>query len=75
MVHEITSDEHGNQHGTDGQITITLRGDGRMFKRRAIKGVGTEQAHEVCYLVAEMDGVRVYQNGAHVVMTKEDLYP
>ncbi len=23
-VHEITTDEHGNRHGTDGSITVSL---------------------------------------------------
>ena len=40
VVHEITADEAGHWHGTDGHITVTLMGAGRMFKRRAVKGVG-----------------------------------
>lgn len=75
VVHEITRDEHGNQIGTDGEITVTLVGDGRMFKRRAVKGVGTPDAEEVCWLVAELDGVRVYQQGKHIVVTKQDMNP
>lgn len=74
-VHEITTDEHGNQIGTDGEITVTLMDGGRMFKRRAIKGVGTDAAQEVCWLVAELDGVRVYQQGRHIVVTKQDMNP
>jgi len=75
MVHEITRDGHGHQIGTDGNITVSLLGEGRMFKRRAIKGAGTEAAEEVCWLVTELDGVRVYQQGNHIVVTKEDLNP
>ena len=74
-VHEITIDKQGNQIGTDGQITVSLIGDGRMFKRRAIKGVGTEGAQEVCWLVCEMDGVRVYQQGNNIVVTRKDMNP
>ncbi len=74
-VHEITTDEHGNRHGTDGSITVSLIGEGRMFKRRAVKGAGSENAQEVCWLVAEIDGVRLYQNGNHIVFTKQDLNP
>ena len=75
VVHEITCDEHGSQIGTDGQITVSLIGDGRMFKRRAVKGVGTEGAQEVCWLVCEMDGVRVYQQGNNIVVTRKDMNP
>jgi hypothetical protein len=76
MTHEITTDDHGTRHGTDGQITVSLRDpDGRMFKRRAIKAAGTEQAAEECWLVAEVDGVRVYQQGTQIIVTREDLWP
>lgn len=74
-VHEITTDDHGHRHGTDGEITVTLRGEGRMFKRRGIKNFGSGLASEVCWLVAELDGVRVYQEGNNVIVTREDLYP
>jgi hypothetical protein len=75
VVHEITRDEHGNQIGSDGEITVTLMDGGRMFKRRAIKGVGTEAAEEVCWLVAELDGVRAFQHGRHIVVTNQDMNP
>ena len=74
-VHEITIDKHGNQIGTDGQITVSLIGDGRMFKRRAIKGAGSESAEEICWLVAEIDGVKLYQNGSNIVLTKQEMNP
>lgn len=75
-VHEITVGEHGHRHGSDGRVTVSLlEADGRMFKRRAIKGAGSEGAEEVCWLVAELDGVRVYQQGNHVVISRQDIYP
>lgn len=74
-VHEITTDEHGNRHGTDGSITVSLIGEGRMFKRRAVKGAGSENAQEVCWLVAEIDGVRLYQNGNQIILTRQDMNP
>lgn len=74
-VHEITIDKQGNQIGTDGQITVSLIGDGRMFKRRAVKGAGSENAQEVCWLVAEIDGVRLYQNGNQIILTRQDMNP
>lgn len=75
MPHEITTDDAGIKHGTDGVVTVTLLDGGRMFKRRAIKGVGTETPSEENWLVAELDGVRIYQQGMNVVVTKEDMYP
>ena len=46
-----------------------------MFKRRGIKNFGSGMASEVCWLVAEIDVVRVYQEGKNVIVTREDLYP
>jgi hypothetical protein len=74
-VHEITRDDLGNQIGTDGNITVSLIGEGRMFKRRAVKGAGSENAQEVCWLVAEIDGVRLYQNGNQIILTRQDMNP
>lgn len=70
-AHEITRSAEGHQVGSDGEITVSLLGEGRMFKRRAIKPGGVE----VCWLVAEIDGVRVYQQGRHVIVSKQDFYP
>jgi hypothetical protein len=76
IVHEITVDAEGNRHGTDGTLTVSLLGtEGRMFKRRAVKGVGSGAGEETCWLVAELNGVRVYQEGANVIVTTDDLYP
>ena len=75
FVHEITRDSNGHQIGSDGTVTVSLIGSGKMFKRRAVKGVGSESAQEVSWLVAELNGVRVYQNGLNVVVTTEELNP
>jgi hypothetical protein len=74
-VHEITVDKYGSQIGTDGELTVSLIGEGRMFKRRAVKGVGSGSAEEVCWLVAEIDGVRLYQSGKNIILTKQDINP
>lgn len=75
-VHEIVQHEDGHRHGTDGTITVSLMDPGgRMFKRRAVKAVGTPNAWQTCWLVAELNGVRVYQRGQHVVVTTDDLNP
>lgn len=75
-VHEISTDlASGHRHGTDGTITTTLRADnGKMFKRRAVKWHGAIP-EEICLLVTELDGVRVYQYGQNVIVTREDLNP
>ena len=75
-MHKITVDDAGHRHGTDGVVTVSLlETHGRMFKRRAIKGAGSAEAREVCWLVTELDGVRVYQEGQHVIVTRKDLNP
>lgn len=48
---------------------------GRLFLRRAIKGVGSPQTRRVEWVVAELDGVRAYFDGTTVVLTKRDLRP
>lgn len=76
MSHEITTDDAGNRHGTDGIHTMSLLNpSGRMFKRRAIKAACTPAAHEVNWLVVELNGVRVYQHGGSVIVTTQDMYP
>ena len=52
-----------------------LDDDGRVFRRRAIKGVGTENAVPVEWAVVELAGVRVYFDGVNVVVTRQDLMP
>jgi hypothetical protein len=79
-MHEITTDADGNQHGSDGVHTVSLMIDGmtdtgRMFKRRAVKAAGTPEAVEVNWLVCELNGVRVYQQGDAVIVTTRDMYP
>ena len=74
-VHEVQvlSDDH--RIGTDGTITVSMFGQGRMFKRRAIKRAGTQDASEECWLVAELGDVRVYQRGTQVIITRQDMNP
>lgn len=65
----------GAQVATNGTATLTLRGEGRVFRRRAIKAFGTEAARPVEWAVGELNGVRAYFDGTHVVLTTEDLMP
>lgn len=74
-VHEIVTSDAGYKIGTDGTVTVSLLEAGSMFKRRAVKGVGTADAVEHCWLVTELNGVRVYQRGLEIIVTTQDLYP
>ena len=69
----------GEITGDNGFVRISLLDaesyDGRVFKRRAIKGVGGGSPRSVCWLVAELDGVRIYVDGGQIIMTTRDLYP
>lgn len=71
---EITC-ESGVQIATNGSASVTLLDDGRVFRRRAVKGAGTEQARRVEWAVAELNGVFVYFDGTNVVVTMKDLTP
>ncbi len=46
-----------------------------MYWLRALKGVGTGNTREIRWLVAEIDGVRLYCDGEKFLLTKEDKYP
>lgn len=64
------------QIATNGAANLTLLdADGRVFRRRAVKGVGTEQARRIEWAVAELGGVYVYFDGETVVVTRQDLTP
>jgi hypothetical protein len=72
---EIAREGHA-QIASNGLAGITLLdGDGRLFRRRAVKGVGTDAARNVEWAVAELGGVRVYFDGTNVVVTRQDLMP
>lgn len=64
------------QIATNGSASLSLLdAGGRVFRRRAVRGVGTEQARRVEWAVAELNGVRVYFDGTHVVVTTRDMMP
>jgi hypothetical protein len=77
VLAEITKDEDGTIHAVLKGRVISVLPDGasKVFRRRAIKGVGSPKARQVEWIVAELDGVRVYVQGDHIVMTKRDLNP
>lgn len=69
---EITTE--GNLQFAEYGKQVLVEG-GKMFWRRAIKGVGSPNSREVRWLVAELDGVRLYCDGEKFLLTKEDKYP
>ena len=72
---EIT-DEGGAKVASNGAATLSVVDPGgRMFRRRAIKGIGGAEHQRVEWIVGELDGVRVYFDGANVVITRADLHP
>lgn len=73
---EIAPHPDGGRTATNGAASITLLDpDGLIFRRRAIKLVGTAQAEQVEWAVAELHGVRVYFNGVDVLVTTRDMQP
>lgn len=73
---EIAPLPDGGRTATNGAATITLLdSDGLIFRRRAIKRAGTEQAQQVEWAVAELHGVRVYFDGVNVLVTTRDMQP
>lgn len=69
------------QHAAAAGIAVSLLGDGegRLFKRNAIKQACTPQARKVQWLVAELDGVFTYIHAeagtVSVVVSRRELYP
>lgn len=72
---EITR-EGDSQIASNGQQSLSLLdAAGRVFRRRAVKGVGTDKTQRLEWSVAELNGVRVYFDGVNVIVTTQDLTP
>lgn len=72
---EITAVD-GAMVATNGAATIkvdTVEGS-RLFRRRAVRA-GQAGQRAIEWVVAELDGVRVYFDGTNAVVTREDLMP
>ena len=70
--------QDGHRAATNGVQTLLLLEPaerGRMFRRRAVKGVGGPNPTPVEWAVAELDGVHVYVDGSTVIVTRADLQP
>jgi hypothetical protein len=56
-------------------VTVLPDGESKIFHRNAIKKhLGTGETVHLRALVAELNGVRLYLVGNHLVMTTQDLY-
>lgn len=77
MDYDIETREDGTMQATrQGSATVKLLDEGgRMFRRRAVKFFGTAEPREVCWLVAELNGVRVYVADDVIMITTQDLRP
>jgi len=66
-----------NKVAANSETTVTLIGDGKQFRRRAVKkDMATGDVTHVEWVITEVDGVRVYVNAqGHVVLSKQDLWP
>lgn len=75
---EIVQLEPQGKAASNGEITVSLTEvDGRMFRRRAVKGFGTGNPTQVEWLVVELDGVKVYINSedSSIVVSRRDMHP
>lgn len=72
---KVTVEDDGTVHAvsSDIQLTILPDGEARAFNRNALKMEAGNERHIRC-LVGELDGVRIYVKGSHIIMTKQDLY-
>lgn len=69
-------EQSGHRVATNGaQSLMLMEPDGRLFRRRGIKGVTGPDPQPVEWAVAELDGVRVYFDGVAVIVTRADLNP
>ena len=77
-IYERNETADGSIHLVGDGVVLTVMPDGetRAFSRVAMR-VGTAGSVEekTRWLVGELDGVRVYVQDGHVILTKRDLYP
>ncbi len=71
---EISQDADGAWHAVNGLLSVTVLPDGkaRLFHRREIRPFAKPPRKDSA-LVAELDGVRVFIRGTHIVVTKQNL--
>lgn len=77
LAFDISQDEDGARHAVSPDMVVTVLPDGesQIFHRNAIKkNTATGEATHLRALVAELNGVRMYLLGNHIVLTTQDLY-
>jgi hypothetical protein len=78
LIHfDIRQDEDGARHAVSPELVVTVLPDGesQIFHRNAIKkNTATGETTHVRALVAQLNGVRMYLVGGHIVLTTQDLY-
>lgn len=69
---EITDLPHNGKTATNGKSRLVAIDEGtKVFRRRAIRPNGDR----IEWIVAELDGVRVYFDGTDCVVTRKDMLP
>lgn len=74
---ELKEEADGSRHAvsTDLVVTILPDGESKLFHRNAIKkNTATGETTHIRALVAELNGVRMYLLGGHIVLTTQDMY-
>ncbi len=74
---DIREDADGTRHAVSPDLVVTVLPDGesQIFHRNAIKkNTGTGETTHLRALVAELNGVRMYLLGNHIVLTTQDMY-
>ena len=68
--------DDGTLRAEAGPVEIRVDPDGRIYNRNAIrKHLQTGETEHDRWLVAELDGVRLYIAGDKLLLTRRDLYP
>lgn len=74
---DIREETDGAKHAVapDMAVTILPDGESRIFHRNAIKkNTQTGETAHLRALIAELNGVRLYVIGGHLILTTQDLY-
>jgi hypothetical protein len=77
LAFDFRQEEDGTRHAVSPDLVVTVLPDGesQMFHRNAIKkNTATGETAHLRALVAELNGVRMYLLGNHIVLTTQDLY-
>ena len=74
---ELKEEADGSRHAVSQDLVVTVLPDGEsaLFHRNAIKkNTATGETTHSRALVAELNGVRMYLLGSHIVLSTQDMY-